>query len=236
MELGIIAAMSDEGRALTGGPVPAGAPVQFRRGAVLLVSGIGPERAGAAARILIENGAGALMSWGFACSLQRDISPGEIVIPGRVIAADGSIHAADPFWQERLLRRMRLHLTVSGGALAESFRIMPDYSAKEALGRETGAVASDMESASIGAAALKAGIPFLAVRAVTDTMEMRVPPCAGDCVDRLGRIRPLLLLKGLLQSPADLPDVIRLGRNFRAARRSLKALAAHGGELFCLKE
>lgn len=234
MKLGIIAAMNEEGRALTGGPIAAGELLRFREGAILLVSGIGPERACLASRILIENGAGALMSWGFACGLQRGISPGEIVIPRRVIAADGSIHVADPLWRERLCSRMSPHLPVRGGSLAESFSIMPDSSAKELLGRETGAVASDMESASICAAAWKAGIPFLAVRAVTDTLGMRVPWCAGSCVDRQGRIRPLRLLSGLLQSPADLPDVIRLGWSFQAARKSLKSAAALGGNLFCL--
>lgn len=236
MSLGIIAAMDREGSTLTGWPVRAGELVQFREGAFLFVSGVGPDRACLASRILIENGAAALLSWGFACGLRPDITPGEIVIPKWVISADDAIHVVDPLWRERLCSRIGVHLRICPGSLAESRNIMPDSSSKELLGRETGAVAADMESASICKAAWKAGIPFLAVRAVTDTMMMRVPRCAGGCVDGRGRIRPLRLVSGLMRRPAELPDVIRLCRNFQAAIKSLKSAASHGGNMFCLAE
>ncbi len=236
MSLGIVAAIDLEGRALAGRPVPAGRPVQFRGNAILLISGVGPERACLASRILIENGAAALMSWGFACGLHPGIEPGDIVVPERVIAADGAIHETDPLWRERLCSRLRGHVPIRGGTLAESSRVMRNPLSKDILGRESGAVASDMESASVCAAASEAGIPFLVVRAVTDTFAVRVPRCAVNCIDGQGRTRPLRLLSGLLQRPADLPDIIRLGRNFRAARKNLKSVTAHGGNLFCLNE
>jgi adenosylhomocysteine nucleosidase len=233
MSLGIIAAMDREGRALAGRRVPAGDIVRIRQDEILLVAGIGPDRARIAARILLENGAAALLSWGFACSLQPDIMPGEIVIPGRVVAADGSVHMTDQLWREKLCRRLGARVPVRGGCLAESCGIL-DCSAKDILGRQTGAVASDMESASIAAAASKAGVRFLAIRSITDTPGMRVPSCAANCVDNRGRVMPIRLLSGLLHSPADLPAVIRLGRNYQAATKSLRSVAAHGGKMFCL--
>jgi adenosylhomocysteine nucleosidase len=235
MSLGIIAAMNEEGRALAGRAVPSGGLVQFHDGRILLISGIGPDRASLASRILIENGAAALMSWGFACGLQPGIDAGEIVIPTLVIAADGAIHVTDRPWRERLCSRISAHLSVCSGTLAESSVMMPDSSSKELLGRATGAVASDMESASICAAACNAGVPFLAIRAVTDTLGIRVPGSAGNCIDRQGRIRLLRLFSGLLRRPADLPDIIRLGRSFQAARKSLKSVAQHSANMFCLE-
>lgn len=226
MSLGIIAALEEEGRTFSGCPIPSGEVVKLPDVGLMLVSGTGPDRARAAARTLIENGASALISWGFACGLQSGIRSGDIVIPGLVIASDGGIHSTDSPWRERLAARMSAHLSVCSGALVESRRVMPDSRSKELLGRETGALASDMESASICAAAFEAGIPYLAVRAVLDTLGMRVPECAGNCIDRQGRTRLLLLFSGLLRKPADLPDLIRLGWSFREARKSLKSAAS----------
>lgn len=236
MSLGIIAALNEEGRTLAGRPAPCGELVRFPEGGILLIAGIGPDRAALASRILIENGARALMSWGFACGLQPGIKPGEIIIPRLVIAADGAVLPTDPAWRERLYSRLSASFSITEGGLAESRGLLPDSPSKELLGRTTGAVAADMESASICTAARNAGVPFLAVRAVTDTLGMRVPGCAAGCIDRQGSIRVLRLLAGLLQRPADLPDLIRLARSFRTARRSLQSAAAHRAYLFFFEE
>jgi adenosylhomocysteine nucleosidase len=92
----------------------------------------------------------------------------------------------------------------------------------------------DMESASIAWFAKKAGVPFLAVRAITDPAEMAIPRSVRNCVDEFGRVRLSKVIQGVIKHPMDLPLLVGLGRNFRAARAALaKVVLQTGSNLLC---
>ena len=234
MPPGIVAALIAEARLLAKGPIAPGGFTALHEGAMLFVSGIGPNRGRLAAQTLLAKGATALVSWGCAGGLLPGLSPGSLILPERILAADQSVYPVDPPWHERMSSRLKGYVDPHGGVLAESTMVLTSSLEKAALLRRTGAVAADMESASIARVAKEAGIPFMAIRAITDGAEMDLCRSALDSIDEFGRIRPLKLLSGLARHPVEFPALVRMGRSFRAAEATLAKVVLRAGScLLC---
>ena len=234
MASGIVAAMVAEARILAKGPIAPGELILLPEGAMLLLSGIGANRARVAAQALMEKGATALVSWGSAGGLIPALSPGRLILPERILAADQSVYPVDPIWHERLYSRLKGYVDPHRGALAQSTVVLATPSEKAALFRRAGAVAVDMESASIAQVAKEAGMPFIAIRAIADGAEMDIPRGALDFIDEFGRVRLLGLLSFIIRHPVELFALVRMGRNFRAAETTLAKVALRAGScLLC---
>jgi adenosylhomocysteine nucleosidase len=233
--LGIVAAFAAESRHL--GPAmprsggrskgPGEALATLADGTLLVVSGMGGAAASRGARQLVDAGAKALLSWGMAGGLDPALPAGALFLPGEVISADGAIYQTAREWREALAARVAPCDPVTGGRLLTSRQAIASAAAKAIAFRETGASAVDMESAAIAEVARAQGLPFLAVRAIVDTAEDPLPKpaitAAGESTVRLSR-----LLAALARAPQDLPALIRLMRRYRAASRSLAAVARAG--------
>ena len=224
MASGIVAAMVAEARILAKGPISPG-ELSLPEGAMLFISGIGAKRARVAAQALLEKGATALVSWGSAGGLMPALSPGSLILPERILGADQSVYPTDPIWHERLCSRLKGHVEPHRGVFAESTQVLATRAEKAALLRRTGAVAVDMESASIAQAAKEAGIPFMAIRAITDSAEMEIPRDALDFIDEFGRVRLIRLFSLMARHPLELFALLRMGQNFRAAETTLARVA-----------
>lgn len=234
MRPGIVAAMVAEARILAKGSIAAGEWTHLPEGAMLILSGIGPNRARLATQTLLENGATALVSWGFAGGLGPGLSPGSLILPETIIAADQSLYYVDPVWHERLSSQLKKYVDFYKGSLAESTAVLAICAEKAILFHRTGAIAVDMESASIAAIAKEAGVPFMVIRAITDPAEMAIPRCALNSIDEFGRVRLSRLLRRLARRPGELLALVRLGRNYRIARASLATVALHArSNLLC---
>ncbi len=198
-------------------------------GTLLIVSGVGNAAAARGARQLIEAGARALLSWGMAGGLDPALRAGALFLPGEVIAADGTVYVTSSEWRLALAAAVAACRPVTGGRLLTSEDVIGSVADKAVAFRRTGAAAVDMESGAIAEAARAAAVPFLAVRAIVDTAEDQLPraaiAAAGSSEVRISR-----LLAALARSPGDLPGLVRLARAFRAASRSLAAVA-HAGAL-----
>ncbi len=234
MPLGIVAATSAEARILHRGVIVPDQLIRLSGGGMLVQSGIGPLRARTAARTLVDKGATALMSWGAAGGLLPGLSAGSLILPEKIFASDQSAYAVDPLWHERLSQRLEGHLDLHSEAIVESLKVLASGSEKAALWRRTGAVATDMESASIAGVAKERRVPFLAIRAVTDPAEMPIASSLLHSVDEFGRVRLCKIGQGLMRNPLDLFGLIRFMRNFSAARAALAmALLQAGSQLLC---
>ena len=229
MPPGIVAALLSEARILTKGPLAPGALTALPEGAMLFISGIGPDRGRLAAQTLLAKGATALVSWGCAGALLPGLSPGNLILPERILAADQSVYPADPSWHARVSSRLKGYVDPHGGMLAESTMALTSLPEKVTLLRRTGAVAVDMESASIARVAKEERIPFVAIRAITDGPEMDIPRSALDSIDEYGRIRARKLLSNMARHPLEFLALIRMGRNFRAAEATLAKVFLHVG-------
>ena len=92
--LGVEVALKAEAECLARGQKVIEDFIYLPEGIVIRLSGIGPERACLAAKALLERGVTALLSWGCAGGLDPKLSPGDLVLPKTVIAADQSAFAS----------------------------------------------------------------------------------------------------------------------------------------------
>lgn len=225
MRLGIVVAMPTEARSLTKRRLVLGEQIQLQESISLHLSGIGPRRARRAAEALLGKGSTALLSWGIAGGLIPSLSPGSLVIPRSIIAADRTCYGVDLNWHGRIVNRLSSQLIPHTEPLAESPGVLTSPAEKKALFHRTGAVAVDMESAAVALVAKAAKAPFMAVRAIADPVNLALPKNALVAFSSSGRLSVLSILKGLLQHPMDLFTLARLGLNFRAAQDTLATVA-----------
>ncbi len=190
-------------------------------GAMIKCSGIGPLAARLAAESLIDGGASALLSWGSAGGLAYGLKPGSLILPQKILSPDQTTFTVDAEWHERLRVRLNNHIEFDTGPLFQSSSVLKSPSEKKKLNEQYGAVAADMESASVARVASMARIPFIAMRAITDTADMVVPKSALAATEADGRLSLLGLFISLAHHPRELYSMYRLGRNFFAARRTL---------------
>lgn len=214
--LGVVAALEMERRW-----IPSREPL-------IETSGIGAERAGAAARGLLDRGATALVSWGMAGGLDTTVGPGTVVLPGAVIGADGSRFEVDLEWRDRLLAKIKDRVEVSTSELLDAARPVQTVEEKRKLHDRTGAGVADMESAAVAAVAKQAGIPFIAVRVVVDAATKSLPEGTQGMFDEDGRLKSASLIR-LVIRPYDWWGLMTLARANAAAGRSMRKLWSAAG-------
>ena len=228
--LGIVAALPEEAECLTGvRPVP-GSQSRVSESVSLKSGGIGCARAACSATLLAEQGAKALLSWGTAAALAPNLCSGDLIIPARVIAADGEILPVDVDWHRRLCKG--LDRTPDISPLAEVSDVLINPEGKRRLAELTGAVAADMESAAVARVALKSGVSCLVVRVVVDPLSMTVPASASAAVSVSGARDWWGLGRGLCRRPVEVVGVCRLARAFAIAKKSLRSVARSVGPEF----
>ncbi|MGH8161428.1 MAG: hypothetical protein ACRESR_04650 [Gammaproteobacteria bacterium] len=210
----VIAAMRMEAR--TARPL-------IRGGCSQCISGIGVERARAAALAAVEGGARRLLVWGCAGGLIHHLAPGTVVVPRVVLSAAGERFEADAVWRAELLARAPAGVPVNDGNLVTTARPLGDPGEKGGLAQRSGAIAADMETAAIAAIAAARGLPFAAVRAIADPLEFALPRAVTAVVSERF-LAPEVALR-LLGRPQDIAAVRRLAGFTRAAKSSLAAFA-----------
>ena len=230
-ELGIVAALAAESRPLGPARRSGAGPATLGDGTLLVLSGIGPASAAEGARRLVLSGARALISWGVAGGLDPQLAAGALVLPEAVISPENRVFPTAREWRERVRAALATSHAVCGGRLLTRAEPLASTAAKARAFRETAAVAVDMESSAVAEVAASQGLPFLAVRAIVDTADDVVPRAALVAASAVsGSVRLGRLLGALAGAPAELPALVRLARRYRAARRTLAAVA-HSGAL-----
>ena len=151
------------------------APLRVERAALghgAVAVGAGPRHAtAAAARLGALLAAGAhqrVLIAGVAGGLRADQQPGDLVISTTITGPDGSTLDCPPATEMAAALAARLpHRTVHTGPVVDAGRILDGPVRAEFAAN--GAFAVDAESARLAAAAAAAGLPVLAVRALSDT-------------------------------------------------------------------
>ena len=191
------------------------------------ISGADSARAAEAAGRLIAQGAEALLSFGIAGALSPALRPGALILPSAVVLPDGGHIETDPRWRQKLAACLEgpclegQGLTATGGPLLGSAEAVTTPKAKAALFARHGALAVDMESHAVAAAAQAAGRPFLVLRSVADPAERALPGWAMAATGADGRVKPGVAIAALCRRPWQVPASIRLGVETRSALKAL---------------
>jgi 5'-methylthioadenosine/S-adenosylhomocysteine nucleosidase len=209
---------------------------EFRGQDVLLTqTGMGRQRAEEATRGILEcYDVTALVSFGFAGALAPHLKVGDVVVcstqhcstgssqkatrPKSYQAADSLLRLAEAALEESALR----HCTGSGVTVPQ---VVCSPQERQELSTAYGAQIVDMESYWVARIAADCRIPFVAVRAVSDTERDTLPPLDGTMMPLDGEWQWGKAITHFLRHPQHLAALHGLARNARAARGSLTVFA-----------
>jgi adenosylhomocysteine nucleosidase len=221
--LGIVVALPWELKSLTDEKIPVGEWREVTENVRITVSGMGAERAYAAASALVRGGVTALISWGCAAALESRLKTGGLILPERIIGINGEVYRVEAGWHRRLYGELSLTMPVVTSPVAETDVILGSAAEKRALHGRTHAAASDMESAATARVAIEARLPFIAVRAIADTAVTDLPQGLFAAITPQGRIDVKKLLARVLFHPGDCLKLVRLAAQLNAAQKTLAA-------------
>jgi adenosylhomocysteine nucleosidase len=173
-----------------------------------------------------------VISFGVAGGLDPTLKSGDIVVATEVLAGD-ACWLADFALDKSLFASMGLgRRRVVRGRLAGTEEVVAARHLKEALHLETGAAAVDMESHIAADYAAKAGLPFAAVRVVSDPAHRALPQVAMAAIKPNGDIDVRRILRSVVRNPRTMRDLVATGIDFNRALRSLRGCRGFllGGE------
>jgi adenosylhomocysteine nucleosidase len=197
-------------------------------------SGADTARARDHARALIAEGCRGLLSFGIAGGLADGVVAGGLIVADCVIMPDGGRVPTAMSWREGLLAALAGDPSALVGPIVGSDRIVGTPAAKRALAAGTGAVAVDMESHAVAAVARESGVPFMAVRTISDPADSRIPDWAVGCIAADGSRRWGAIAVGVIGNPGDLSALIRLAGDRRKGMDCLRRVAGRAGPFFGL--
>jgi adenosylhomocysteine nucleosidase len=195
---------------------------------ILVCSGVGEDRSVEAAEFLLSKYCPTgVLSTGFCGGLVPGLIPGDVVIGSSVVrrsTRSGSdskqfFLGNESLMLQRTLKRHGIRAQV-GGFVTVSRPVFSKIE-KNRLARETGAMVAEMETFHLGEVFLIRRIPFVAMRAVVDSLEDPLPEMdlsrgKVGWPEAFGVLRDLIFRKG---------SISNLGRLYKNGRRAQSSLA-----------
>jgi adenosylhomocysteine nucleosidase len=158
-----------------------------------------------------------VISIGIAGALSPALSVGDCVIASEIVS-EGHRYPTESAWLQRLCGALDdAHV----GSIAGADMMLTEPEQKRALHETTHAIAVDMESHIAAAFAAERGLPFAALRIVSDDAAHALPPAVLKAMKPDGGIDILTVLGSLLRSPFQLPALIRTARDSEIAFKVL---------------
>jgi hopanoid-associated phosphorylase len=173
-----------------------------------------------------------VISFGVAGGLDPTLKSGDVVVATEVLAGDARWLAGLALNEELIARVALGRRRVVRGGLAGVEQVIAARAGKAALRSETGAAAVDMESHIAAAYAAKAGLPFAALRVISDPATRALPALAMAAIKPNGDIDLRKVLRGVARNPLTLRALVSTGIDFNRALRSLRGCRGFllGGE------
>jgi adenosylhomocysteine nucleosidase len=173
-----------------------------------------------------------VISFGVAGGLDPSLKSGDVVVATEVMAGDARWLAGVALNEELIASVALGRRRVIRGGLAGVEEVIVAQAGKAALRSETGAAAVDMESHIAAAYAAEAGLPFAALRVISDPATRALPALAKSAIKPNGDIDLRKVLRGVARNPTTLRALVSTGIDFNRALRSLRGCRGFllGGE------
>jgi adenosylhomocysteine nucleosidase len=203
----------------------------YGREKVLLVkSGMGLDNAAAAARALIRAKPCIIVNFGFCGAVKEGPRVGDIMVAQRILLNMDDLFSPQSGIVEEDAKRLTRSLAdalndrdfrVHGGAFitapairskVEMARLVPTWVSSPVL---------EMETAAVAKAAATEGVPFLAVRGVSDDAGEELGFSISELTDARMRIRIGKVLKTVAGKPWIIAQMLRLAKNSGKAGKNL---------------
>jgi hopanoid-associated phosphorylase len=163
-----------------------------------------------------------VISFGVAGGLDPNLKSGDVVIATEVMAGASRWLAAIALSEELIAGAGLGGQRVVRGGLAGVEAVVSGRDGKAALHSETGASAVDMESHIAAAFAFEAGLPFAALRVISDPASRALPAIASNAIKPNGDIDVRKVLRGVARNPTTIKALVSTGIDFNRALRSLR--------------
>jgi adenosylhomocysteine nucleosidase len=157
------------------------------------------------------NGIRGVISFGVAGGLDPALKTGQVVLATEVMAA-GAVWSAS--------ETLSAELIAGSGVGVE--KVVTGQAGKAALRSEFGAAAVDMESHIAAEFAAMAGLPFAALRVISDPASRALPEIATTAIKPNGDVDLRKVLRGIARNPLVIRALVSTGRDFNHALRSLR--------------
>ncbi len=148
-----------------------------------------------------------------------------IILAGLAGALDPTLSIGDVLL-DATSTALRASLPCRVGRIHTATQIIATPQAKATLFQQTAAQAVEMEAATVRQFAAQHQLPFLHVRAISDTATESLNPAVLKLVDSLGRPKPLAIAAALLKNPMLIPTLTQLRRNTLCATANLSRTLA----------
>jgi adenosylhomocysteine nucleosidase len=153
-------------------------------------------------RVAVER----LLVIGVSGGLTEALKTGDLIIGHEILNGGRAVAAPDADWKAAALRIGG----ATAGTLVSTREILCTPSARAALRETVGAAvpaAADLETAAYARAAAKHEVPWLAVRAISDTADEELPVDFNQFLDDEGRIRRDQIMWYAMRHPAAVPGL-----------------------------
>lgn len=187
---------------------------------VLVESGMGMLNAGWAATLLAAEAPDLMVSAGFGGAVLPGLGVGELVMAQQILHWSGTEFedVAVGFYG---LNAVAENLSLRRGTFVSCDLILNKRDLARRLPPHAVNPVVEMESAAVARIAAGHGIPFLAMRAISDPWDEELDFTIHEFCDDSMRIRPTRVLATILRRPAIIPQLIRLAGTSRVAAAGL---------------
>ena len=200
------------------------------RRVVVVVSGAGrPQAANATEALIAGHQPGWVIAAGFCGGLSPKLARHDLLLADALVDALGQrLEVSLDKVGEEIRARGGVHI----GPLLQVDQVVRLPDEKRALGEKHGAWAADMESLAVAEVCRSRNVPFLAIRAVSDAVDDRLPPEVSYLLRQKTRTARLgAALGAILNRPGSVKDLVRLRQDALAASdrlaRLLSAVVRH---------
>ena len=182
---------------------------------------------------LVPSTCTAIISFGLCGGLAPEVQIGQIFVAKVLVSPEGE-YAADAKWGARLLAKANAYQCNwwSSGV----FNTANDLVERAALFSSTGCAVIDDETFVVAQFAQERGIPWQALRVVSDCVACFIPPAARHALGTDGRWKIGEVLKSVVLHPGQIPYLITLGRNFYKSIGILRRTAIQVGPFLQLTD
>ena len=162
-----------------------------------------------------------VISFGIAGGLDPALGPGAIVLASAIVTDDMRVEADAALNTALRMRFAARNIVINEGTIAGVDAALMIVADKAALRARTGASAVDMESHVAALWARDHGLPFAAIRVVSDPAHRALPPLAATALKPDGSVDLLRVLMALARQPGQIGALIDAGGDAKAAFASL---------------
>lgn len=187
-------------------------------------SGVGAGKAAISADQIAEVAAPGdiLLICGFAGGLSAGMQPGSLIIANSVTdAVSGEHFQADSELFQAAESVSLPDLSAQKGTLITGNRVLITAGEKRQFAEQNGGIAVDMETAGAARVAQQYGVPWLAIRAITDGPDDTMPLDFNALADADGNVHRGRIVLVTLTHPWKIPALIRLGKRSALAANNL---------------